>query len=676
MINLNNEFVRNARSGFTYFLLLLVFILASQSRAVAQLQRFALPGSITTQSTAKDVQDHSTRKSNTPPAGARQQLDARPLPFFDDFSGTPTNDGKPGSNQPVDSLWVNTKNRTVWINDGLALNAPSINVATFDGLDPTFLPYSQEMLVNGMRDSLVSQPILLGESFVTVAQRPTVYLSFFYQWQGNGEPPDATDYLSVEFKNASGQWKQVMSILPRASFSRTEFYDTILQVSGDEYFHDAFQFRFRNYGRMSGPYDTWNIDYVYLNKSRNPDDLDFPDQAAASALTSLFARYRSIPYDHFLATNVIERPSFQVSNNLNEFTDITYLTEGTFLNFHDGIANKIFISNLGGNDTSAINDDGSGIIFPLEKRTVNLEYVPDASNVSQFDPTADSVWLKLKVRLFTGDTFDPRTGNIAHDYDLNYLPIDFRVNDTISASYKLKDYYAYDDGIAEYAAGLTQAGNRAAVAFDMLIDEPDTLVGIDVYVPDYGLPSNLTVDFTVYADDGGIPGTAIYTIPSFSVQRKGANVFQRINILEPFLLENRFYIGWKAPVGGTLRIGLDYNSFSGDQIFVNTNGTWTTSSDIAGSLMIRPVFGNGNLVTDVEETPEVGVYPNPNAGTFTISEAFDKISIFNAMGQHVPFEVTPADRGHSINLPNAASGLYIIKMMSGNKIRSAKVVVK
>jgi hypothetical protein len=206
--------VRHAKQGFrTHLIVSLVIFLAPYTCALAQLQRFALPSN----TSATPAPRPSVKQS----PHARQQADAKALPFFDDFSGTRTNDGSEGANQPVDSLWKNAKNKTVWINDGLALNAPSVNVATFDGLDSAFLPYSQQLLVNGMRDSLVSRPILLGESSVPVAERPTVYLSFFYQWQGNGEPPDATDYLGVEFKNASGKWTQVMAITPRASFSRT-----------------------------------------------------------------------------------------------------------------------------------------------------------------------------------------------------------------------------------------------------------------------------------------------------------------------------------------------------------------------------------------------------------------------------------------------------------------------
>jgi len=650
---------------FKSLLLTVAAIILLSSHVVGQLKQFPLPV------------NGASKSSKTQSTSARsQELQPRKLPFWEDFSATPVGvAGNKKSNYPVDSLWVN--NKTIWINNGIGINPPSLNVATFDGLDSAFLPYSNQVLPNGFRDSLVSQPINMGEADVTLAERTSVYLSFFYQWEGNGEAPDATDYLLVEFKNSLQKWEPVMTIFPKASFSRSVFYDTLIKVEGDQFFHDSFQFRFKNYGRLSGPYDTWNVDYIYLNKNRSVTDTDFPDQAISSTLTSLFNKYQSIPYDHFLNSSAIQSPTFDVFNGLNDFTDLTYLTEATFLNYDSGLVTETFISNLGVNDTSAINDDGSGIIFPLEKRTVTMQYVPSASASDQFDPKSDSVWVKLKVKLFTGDTFDPKTSGLANDYDLNYLPIDFRANDTISANYFLNDYYAYDDGVAEYAAGLTQAGNRAAVLFEMLTSEPDTLVGIDIYVPDYGLSSNLTTDFYIYNDKDGLPGDVLYAIPSVSVQRKGLNVFQGIRIGEPFLVTSKFYVGWRAPVGGVLKLGLDYNNDAGDKIYVNTNGSWVNNDDINGSLMIRPVFGSGKIILGVpEEESIVGVFPNPNHGEFNITGDFDKLYIVNSTGQEVPFQLQSNGSSHKVNLQHPASGLYLIKMQQGNKLRSAKIIVK
>lgn len=620
---------------------------------------------------------NSKQISKQRPSTARtKEIIPKSLPFWDDFSFTPLNDTtNPSANYPVDTLWVN--NYTIWINNGLAIQPPSINVATFDGLDSAFLPYSEQVLTNGLRDSLVSQAIKLGEPEVTTGERNSVYLSFFYQWQGNGEAPDPSDYLRVEFKNDLGAWETVLTIFPKPSFTRTEFYDTLIKVDGDRFFHNNFQFRFKNYGRQSGPYDTWNVDYVYLNKNRSVTDTDFPDQAISTTLTSLFNKYQSIPYDHFLNTNSVTPPKFDVSNNLDEFTDLTYVTEGTFRNYINGSFTDTFVSNLGVNDTSGINDNGSGIIFPLQKRTVTMQYPPDPTNTTQFDPTSVAVRIKLKVKLFTGDTFDPKTNGYANDYDLNYIPIDFRANDTISAHYFLKDYYAYDDGIAEYAAGLTQAGNRAAVLFEMLTDGVDTLAGIDLYVPDYGLVSNLTVDFYVYKDQDGKPGDIIYSIPSFSIQRKGLNTFQRIRILEPFLVESRFYIGWKAPVGGSLKIGLDVSNDAGDKIFVNTNGTWIQNTDVAGSLMIRPIFGSGDIITGIPGIEDVvTVFPNPSSGQFYIRGNFDSLNVITVTGQTVPFKMEEHGDDKKIFLDGMAPGLYILKIRQGTTLQTEKIIVK
>jgi len=649
-------------------LLVFAVLIVGKLTTFGQLTVFPLPKQAKTPQTAK--------KSNN--AAARtQEIIPRSLPFWDDFSFTPVDESAILlSNYPVDSLWIN--NSTVWINSGLGINPPSMNVATFDGLDSAFLPYSELVLSNGLRDSLVSQGIKLDESEVSIAERNSVYLSFFFQWQGNGEAPDPTDYLLVEFKNNLGDWESAMTINPKASFKRDEFYDTLLKVDGDRFFHGTFQFRFKNYGRLSGPYDTWNIDYVYLNKNRTADDTDFPDQAISSTLTSLFSIYQSIPYHHFLATDSMTSPQFQVSNNLDEFTDLSYLTEGRFQNYLDGaLLGDSFYSNLGGTDTSAINN-GSGIIFPLQKRIVTLEYLPNAADIDQFHPDADSVLVNLKVKLFTGDTFDPKTGDFANDYNLNYLPIDFRSNDTINVRYLMDDYYAYDDGVAEYAAGLTQAGNRAAYLFETLTSEPDTLVGIDIYVPDYGLSSNLTADFYVYNDNAGLPGDLLYTIPSFGVLRKGLNTFQRIRILEPFLVGSKFYIGWKAPVGPTLKIGLDLSNDSGDKIFVNTNGTWTVNSDLNGSLMMRPVFGSGAIIpTGIpEEQQKFSVFPNPSAGEFYIRGEFDQLHILSVTGQSVPYSLQNVGADRKVVLDHSASGLYILKIQIGNNIQTEKIVIR
>jgi hypothetical protein len=262
---INHRTAREQRSISSYALLLIVFVLLAPA-TLAQLKVYPLPRTA----------EPSTTKSKSKKTVARtQELTPRSLPFWDDFSWTAVdNKGDTVRNYPVDSLWVN--NFRVWINDGLGLNPPSVNVASLNGLDSADnSPYSDQTIATGFRDTLVSQPIKLNE--VASGERNSVYLSFFYQWSGNGEPPDANDYLRVDFKNDQGTWESVMTIRTIASFQKNEFYDTLLKVDGDRFFHEGFQFRFMNYGRLSGPYDTWNLDYIYLNKNRTANDRFLPD---------------------------------------------------------------------------------------------------------------------------------------------------------------------------------------------------------------------------------------------------------------------------------------------------------------------------------------------------------------------------------------------------------------
>lgn len=635
--------------------------------AFSQLKVYPLP--------AKSEQSSQKGKSKNTTARTKE-INPRSLPFWDDFSWTQVNTkGDTLSNYPVDSLWLH--NNSVWINNGLGLNPPSINVATFNGLDASQNPYSDQILANGFRDTLMSQPIRLDE--VPTGERSTVYLSFFYQWAGHGEPPDADDYLQLDFKNDQGVWESAATIRTKNTFEANVFYDTLIKVDGERFFHDSFQFRFRNYGRLSGPYDTWHLDYVYLNKNRTAEDRFLPDRSITSTLANMFGDYRAIPYHHFLESKILSQPTFDVFNNQNDTSTLSYSTTGTFIYFKDSIASAPYIVDpLGGAGTSPI-DGATGVIFQRQRKTVTLQYVPDANDGSQFNEDADSVLVSLKVQLFTGDTFNPETGEFANDYDpAKFQPLDFRSNDTLRADYMLADYYAYDDGYAEYSVGLTAFGNRAACQFDMLRAEADTLIGFDIYYPDYGITNNLTVDFTVYNDDNGLPGISLYTLPSYTIQRNGLNKFEKIRFGEPFLVENRFYIGWKAPVGGTFKVGLDTNNDSGAKLFVNTNGSWEQNTDIIGSIMIRPVFGGSdNIITGLpEEELQSQIFPNPNNGNFFVPNSFQILDISSVTGQHIGFMTTRNDDKQLVQLATPSAGLYIIKLRSGNTVFSSKMVVK
>lgn len=582
------------------------------------------------------------------------------LPFWDDFSTT-------DSGVPNPDLWENSN--SVWVNAGVGIKPPTLNVATFDGLDSIGAVYDS-VNINGYRDKLVSNPIDL--STLTPAEQSTVYLSFFYQWKGNGEPPDGSDYLQLQFRNATGQWDEVVQIKDD-NFLDSVFYYYSVKVEGADYLHDAFQFRLRSYGRLTGAFDTWNVDYVYLNKNRGTGVQDFPDRAAAMPIGPLFGQYYHVPLRHFRETKPLYEPTLEVRSLRNLETTIDYDTYGTFVNVDTATnTTTVYTTTLGTNRPI------KGMSSGLEK----LEYVntlvfdiPDPDDAAQFMPEADSIAITLRVELETKDNSPIPTG----DYDpAIYTPIDFRVNDTLQATYVLYDHYAYDDGIAEYTAELAQSGNRAAVQFDMLTTEPDTLIGFDIYVPDAYLSTSVTADFYIYADNSGVPGTLLVSIPSRSISKQGK--FQRILFQPAQLVADRFYVAWREPGAGLLKVGLDKNNNTGDRIFVNANGSWIQNTDVVtGSLMIRPVFGTGapDVITDVEdnETP-LRIYPNPTRGTFYVQGKYNSLQLIDVAGRDVSMSSEPEDDTTAkLIVRNAQPGMYLLKWTAGMQRGVQKIII-
>jgi len=593
------------------------------------------------------------------PAARTQALTPVALPFWDDFSFTKVDDPTDTlSNYPLSSLWTNSN--SIWVSRGIGLLSPTVNVASFDGLDSVGLPYSDVILANGFRDSLTSQPVKLGD--VLPADRNTVFLSFYYQWQGNGEGPDPTDFFRLSFKDNKGIWTSALEFRKDDVIKKDEFYYAILQIDSPKYFHNAFQFRFENYGRRSGPYDTWNVDYVYLNQFRTLSDNSYPDRALASEATRLFGEYYAVPVEHFFVETPIDTVEFDVKNmkNAANLIAVGYGVVGEYKNY------------IGGSATTVVEPlvtyapVGSGIFAPQQRVREKMKGIVDPTP-PRFNPAADSIDVTLKITLISGDDIDPLKAT--------FTPIDFRINDTLSTTYHLDDYYAYDDGTADYSAMLSMSSDTLAYAFDMATDQYDTIVGFDVYFAGYGLAENKIVDFFVFSDDDGSPGERLYTRFAYTVEKKAVNQFQRV-MIEPVRVRDRFYIGYR---GGDVKIGLDKSNDTFDKIFNNTNGTWLPNEVIHGALMFRPLFGKAadtGPVVGIPEEKHISIYPNPNEGTFRLDRRTKVLQALTLTGQSVPFDQEEYGDIQEIRLHSPAPGLYLLRLQDGNAMRVEKIVVR
>ena len=188
-------------------------------------------------------------------------------------------------------------------------------MATFDGINMSGNPYSLNNLFNGAGDSLVTRPIDL--SIIAPSKRSQVLLSFYWQLLGRGEIPELEDSLSIFFWSIDSTWilqdlypddETLFSLvggldqLNLDEDSLPSFQQIIIPVLGSEFFHSAFKIKFQSFSSLNGIYDTWNLDYIYLNQNRDLNDFSHQDRTLSSAPSLLFSPYFEIPLNN---TNLI-----------------------------------------------------------------------------------------------------------------------------------------------------------------------------------------------------------------------------------------------------------------------------------------------------------------------------------------------------------------------------------
>jgi hypothetical protein len=582
------------------------------------------------------IDRQSPSKENN--AARTESLPARALPFWDDFSSTKT---------PFPDTTTWEKNSAVWVNSGTGINPPSLNVATFDGYDAQGKPYSvNNVLANGLADQLTSGSLKLGD--VPPAERSGVYISFFYQVAGNGDAPEPGDVFSLLFKNASGQWIQAWSIESSTLSKPDEFIQVIVPIVGGEYFHNDFQFRFQNFGRLSGPFDTWNLDYVYVNKGRTSIDKYYPDRTLTLPITSIFNKYISIPIKH-INTASLARPYYFANNLKNTQQNINNSSSIEMLSYNSGTLNRsLFLLDSAAN---------GGFVFPSTQREIQTERLIAFTSLNL---TSDSLKINYRLYINTKDNLE-----INGDYKpAIFAPIDFRKNDTTSRSFSISNYYAYDDGVAEYGANITGAGTQLAYQFDMSTNEQDTIVAVDLFFPKFGDETNQNIQLHVLGALTGNQSDYLFqkVIPVERSNRNDKTIFKRVDIPGGVVVKNSFYVGWKLTSAAEIPIGLDANNDSGEKIFVNSAGSWIQNKTLKGSLMIRPVFGKPkDLTTSATESISAKPFPNPTQQRFFLPNEAKEIQLYSVTGSSVSFEQTDGFDHKEITISHPVPGLYLVR---------------
>lgn len=583
-----------------------------------------------------------------PTIDSRAQTPLR-LPFFDDFSTTAS---RPGIDRPSAARWQ--PGSGVYLNNTLAINQPSAGVASFDGLAANGRPYVlNNQLAQGYTDTLASLPIDLSG----LALSDSIYLSFYWQSRGLGEAPDLGDSLTVQFLDRTGTWRSVWRV--EGGAPSNNFTMAYVKVDQTAFLHAGFAFRFRSYGRLSGPFDTWSVDYVYLNKSRRNTDRFVRDVTMRQPLSSFFKRYTAMPLPQYLANPAGETADSVTSdiNNLNN--NFNFTTFG--FRVRDEVSGRLLQ-----NDPQT----GAVLIPALSSQRKSARPLP-VSSVG----TSTSLSLRYTFDLLTTDDQNPSIPGV-----------NLRQNDTLSGQATLADYYAYDDGTWEYAA---QVGPRERWAVQFILNKADVVSGVRAcIVPLRTNQAGQPFSIIIYANSNGRPGTALYQ-QTFSTRYPDTrNGFVDFTFSKGVAVTDTFYVGYQqiSSADTTIfRLGFDKNSPFGRQLFYNGGATWERNLSspalaLSGAFLIRPVMGGQTdskpTAAEPEQRQELDAYPNPTSGPIRWDNPrIRQIDVLTLSGQ-LRYRIEPARGQQSADLGDLPDGLYLLRLSDGQQTVTRKLIMQ
>lgn len=544
------------------------------------------------------------------------------LPIWDDFSS---------SNKLNNLFWSEGDN--VSVKDYFNIDAPSINVIEFDGLNNDGSPYSNDSGY-GVCDVLVSDNINLSSKSL----EDSIYLSFFWNFNINGEFPDYEDSLKIDFLNKNDEWITVWDANGGLLNFKNQFTFDIVLVKND-FLHENFMFKIYNKGNSEGPFDSWLIDYIYLDENRNNNDSIFLDRALSFKANKIFKDHISIPYSHILSSNsFIDSLSIKINNLDNDIQPINYTLKSFFNNDNTGY---IIYDN----------EPLSPILSGYEDRILKTKPI----EVSNLLSNNDSSSIEFLFYIESGDS--------------SYINQNFRLNDTMRFSASFNNSYSYDDGTAEFAAGLNQK-NSELVLKHMTFTE-DTLTHIEIYFP-LNLYSSYSsdIELVVYKDIDNENSKILSQLSSVNFN-DDFNLFKLDN---PIIVKDSFYIGFKQFENSFLPVGLDKNSNTSEKIYYKVDNNWFQNNVIKGSLMIRPVFSKSDYVLTNNENKKfkktISIFPNPSRGIFNLSTKVENISIYSLDGKIIK----SAKNTDRINLQEFRNGYYLIQVEDDNRIERLKLI--
>ena len=587
----------------------------------------------------------------------RGRSEAIQLPFFDDFTDTEvfTNNVK----------WQNNK---VLVNSGFPVFPTNYNAATFDVLDNTGKVYSHAISSPFIADSLISKPI----SLKNLTPADSVYLSFYYQPQGNGDAPEDADSLVLMIgcqTDTSLVWNHIWSAegMTLDSFlianNGNYFKQIMIPVVDEKYFGNEIVILFYNYGSIPptmypndrSNVDNWNIDFIYLNKKRTFDDTTFPLVTFSEKAPSLLKRYQSMPYRQY-----VSNPTVAVVTDYNMYiANLDSVGTSTQYTCH--------VENLASDWNFDYSSEWCNISPFVKTGFQNC----DGNNSTQACP-------HLKNFLFDmNDDVDTATYHITHIITVDESTSNAK-GDTLYGVQSFKNYYAYDDGIPERGYGVVPGESCFASQFS--VSTPDTLCGVYLLFNRTHKDANYDFfDIVVWNNNNGKPGNEFYRLKNQRPVWDDEEIykFAYYPFDEILKVNGTIYVGIMQHEKESINIGFDTSNDNSQYNFYDVGYGWENSS-MKGSLMIRPALGNDMTFVkeeNVTQNSRLGLYPNPSKNTVNIgeleAEVCEEIMIFDMTGRLMKHFTNDVN----LDVSDLPTGLYMMRVVTGEGKRYTEKIM-
>ncbi len=517
----------------------------------------------------------------------------------------------------------------------------------FDCVDEAGKSYSLQEKDQGEGDYLSSIPLDL--SGLPAAQQATVYLSFYWQAGGKGEVPDSNDRLTLQILTPSGTWLTVWEKKGGETLDRTRFIQENIFIR-PEWHHANFQFRFFSNGRQSGPFDSWLLDYIYLNSRRSSTDLSYPDRALTQRTTVRLGDFGAYPWE-LLQNNQKGKWSTAKSefqNLENRFKAMEYSVT---------LRDSSGVMLLPINSTTPFNP----VPKALERRTIV------SRSFTKIPLPAKPTEVIFEMALITGDGL---LSEINGSDTISYSQVDFRSNDRVSSRFAIRDYFAYDQGKADYSAGINQRSGQ--IALEYTTPEPVFLKGISIDFSN-ARQVNQVLDLVVWS---ALDKKPLYSKEVVIPAKFPGQEIHYFPLEEAVAVSGTFFVGFTQFTNDFLEVGLDKNNDFSGRIFYNVGGGWLQNKEVSGSLLIRPhVSLTGKAVGNIDTSTSLRIYPNPTVNEVQVEGEFSSLQVLDSFGREVFPSRIPFAKGEILNFEDQHPGLYLIYVQGKLGPKSYRILV-